>query len=232
MDVVVFGANGPTGRLTVERALSAGHAVRAVTRHPDDFPIVAGDVEVVGGDVFDPEAVDRAVAGADAVISTLGVPFGRGPISVYSVGIDHILGSMDRHGVRRVVAVTSSSMEPPPDQEGGIFFRRVLQPFVTGWLGRTLYDDMRRMEARLSSCDLAWTIVRPSGLFHAGAVTSYRVGDGHLPGRFTAREDLADLLVRELEGRDHIGCAVAITTVEGQPSMAQMFWREGIRKRP
>ena len=231
MDVVIFGANGPTGRLATGAALAAGHSVRVVTRHPGTFPDLAGDLRVIAGDVFDPAAVEAAVVASDAVISALGVPFARDPISVYSVGIDHIVEAMGRQGVKRLIAVSSSTMEPDPDQEGGIVFRKVLQPYVVGTLGRTLYDDMRRMEARLRESDLDWTVVRPSGLFHAGEVTSYRVAERHLPGRFTAREDLADLLVRELDDSDHVRRAIAVTTVDRSPSMVQLIWREGIRKR-
>ena len=39
MRIVIFGANGQTGRLLTQRALDAGHSAVAVTRRPDDFPI-------------------------------------------------------------------------------------------------------------------------------------------------------------------------------------------------
>ena len=39
MRLVIFGANGGTGRLLTRRALDAGHSVVAVTRHPEQFPI-------------------------------------------------------------------------------------------------------------------------------------------------------------------------------------------------
>ena len=74
MKFVVFGANGPTGRLTTGLALAGGHTVTAVTRRPAEFPFSGPGVRVVKADVMDPAAVDAAVAGQDAVISTLGVP--------------------------------------------------------------------------------------------------------------------------------------------------------------
>ncbi len=39
MQVVVFGANGPTGRLVTRQAVAEGHEVTAVTRHPATFPL-------------------------------------------------------------------------------------------------------------------------------------------------------------------------------------------------
>ena len=38
MNVVVFGADGPTGRLVTQLALAQEHAVTAVTPAPDLFP--------------------------------------------------------------------------------------------------------------------------------------------------------------------------------------------------
>ena len=39
MNIVIFGANGPTGRLLTQQALEKGYMVTAFTRHPEAFPI-------------------------------------------------------------------------------------------------------------------------------------------------------------------------------------------------
>lgn len=229
-DLVVFGANGPTGRLLTARALAEGHHVTAFTRHPESFPLDHDELDVAAGDVFDRDAVDRAVAGRDVVLSTLGVPFGRQPISVYSEGMANIVAAMRAGGVRRLVCVTSSTMDPHPDQDGGVVFRRMVQPFVVDVLGRTLYEDMRRMEAVVRDSSLDWTIVRPSGLFGHPEVTDYLVAEDHLPGRFTSRTDLADCLLRQAADETFVGHAIAVSTVAVRPSIVQLIWREGIRK--
>jgi putative NADH-flavin reductase len=230
MDLIIFGANGPTGRLLTRRALDAGHRVTAFTRHPDAFP-PADRLRVAGGDVLDAGAVADAVEGHDAALSVLGAPFGRRPVEVYSTGIDHVLAGMDRHGVDRLACVTSSTMGPSPRQEGGLVFRRVVQPFVTGVLGRTVYDDMRRLEERVRASATAWTIVRPSGLFTAGATGDRTVGEDHVPGRFTAREDLAACLLDVVTERSWVRRAIGVATTSGHPSIARLIWREGIRRK-
>ena len=82
MDLVVFGANGPTGRQVVRQALALDHRVTAVTRKPDEFPLSSPRLHVVTADVTDPNAVELALGGAQAVISTFGVPYGRTEITV------------------------------------------------------------------------------------------------------------------------------------------------------
>ncbi len=68
MKIVIFGANGATGKILTKQALDAGHIVTAVTRHPEAFPLRDTRLNVIGGDVFDLALVEQAVAGQDAVL--------------------------------------------------------------------------------------------------------------------------------------------------------------------
>jgi putative NADH-flavin reductase len=74
MRIVVFGADGATGRLLVADALVRGHKVVAVTRRPDDFPVKDPRVEIVRADVTSGAGLVAAVSGSDAVASALGAP--------------------------------------------------------------------------------------------------------------------------------------------------------------
>lgn len=230
MNIAVFGANGPTGRLLTKQALAEGHAVTAVTRHPDTFPLRHEGLRVLPGDVFDLAAVERAIAGQDAVLSTLGAPFSRKPITVYSRGAENILRAMDRYGVRRFVCVSSSAADEHLEPQGGIIFGRVLQPLIMGVFGRTLYDDMRRMEALVERSDVDWTIIRPSGLFATPTVTSYRVADTHLPARYTSRTDLVDCMLRQLTDDRFVRKIASVATVSEQPNMLAFIWKEALGK--
>ena len=231
MRITIFGANGPTGRLLTGQALAAGHRVAAVTRQPDLFPLHHDRLEVVGADVLDPVAVDAAVAARDAVLSALGVPAGKAPIDTYSRGVANIVAAMARHRVRRLAVVSSSGVDPHPYSDGGFLFNRVLLPYVTRVLGKTLYDDMRRMETLVRASDLDWTIVRPSGLYHLPSVTGYTLVEGHADGRFTARADLAASMLALLDDdRYHRATLGVITTVDN-PALLQWIRREALAKR-
>lgn len=231
MKITVFGANGPTGRLVTRLALDEEHDVVAFTRHPDAFPIDHPHLEVAAGDVHDPDAVAAAIDGTDAVLSTLGVPFAKTPITVYSDGVTNIVAGMHATGVKRLTVVSSSAVSPHPEPLGGFVFERIMQPYVVNKLGKTLYDDMRRMEAIVSGSDLAWTIVRPSGLFEAPAVSDYGVEIDHIGHRFTARIDLADCLLRQALDDTYVRSAIAVATPSAKPSMLKLIWQEGIRKK-
>ncbi|MFI6309888.1 NAD(P)-dependent oxidoreductase [Nocardia fusca] len=230
MRIVIFGANGPTGRLLTGQALAAGHDIVAFTRRPGDFPVTHDRLTTVGGDVYDPAAVDRAVAGADAVLSALGVPFTRKPITTYSAGMANIVAAMHRHGVRRIAVVSSSAVDPHPYPDAGFLFNRVLQPFITGVLGRTLYEDMRAMEALLRASDLDWTIVRPSGLFDLPHRTDYTMAVERAEGRFTSRTDLAACLLALAESDHHLRTVVGVVTTTDNPGILDLLRAEAFGK--
>jgi uncharacterized protein YbjT (DUF2867 family) len=228
MSIVVFGANGPTGRLLVAHALAAGHQVIAVTRRPDKFPQQHPNLTVARADVLDASAVEGVVSGADAILSTLGAPYGRKQVAVYSVGARNILTAMERHQVRRIVVVSSSATDPKPYADAGFFFNRVVQPFVVNVLGKTVYEDMRRMEELIRNSEVDWTIVRPSGLFDADFVSDYELAENHIAGRFTARSDLAADMLAQIDDERYVRKILAIATSENVPSMARLIMREAI----
>nr|WP_198664203.1 NAD(P)H-binding protein [Jiangella endophytica] len=102
----------------------------------------------------------------------------------------------------------------------------MLLPYVTRVLGRTLYDDMRRVEALVRESDLGWTIVRPSGLYHLPSATDYTVVEGHADGRFTARVDLAASMLALLDDDRRLRSTVGVITTVGNPTLLQWIRRE------
>lgn len=226
MRITVFGANGGTGRLLVRQALDAGHEVAAVTRRPEDFPVHGEHLTVVGADGTDQAATARAVEGAEAVLSCIGVRFARALITIYSTSAVNIVAGMARHGVKRLAVVSSTAVEPHPHSEGGFLLNRVMQPMIARTIGRTTYSDMRSMERVVRDSGLDWTIIRPSGLFDAERVSAYQVCDGPLDGAFTSRPDLADLLLRQAVEDRHVGGTVEITTSEGAPTLLRVIRQE------
>lgn len=62
MDIAVTGATGFVGSHLVTALVGAGHRVRAITRHADDYD---GDGEPVAADVEDPGSLTAALDGAD-----------------------------------------------------------------------------------------------------------------------------------------------------------------------
>lgn len=229
MRIAVFGATGPTGRLFTEQALAAGHEVTASVRHPDAFELEHERLRVLTGDATDRDAVAAAVAGQDAVVSALGVPYSRTPISLYSQSAALLREAMGSAGVRRLVAVTSTNVDTSAGSQGLFVFDHVVEPVLSRVVGRTLYADMRRMEQVVRDSDLEWTIVRPAALCASDTVSDYAVAETFVRGRFTARRDLAAFMLAELDDQRFVRRVAAVTTPSAAPSVLGIIWRDGLR---
>jgi nucleoside-diphosphate-sugar epimerase len=71
-----------------------------------------------------------------------------------STGTGNIIAAMSRHGVKRLIVMSSSATEPHHHADGGFLLNRVLQPLITATIGKTTYADMRRMEDLVRRSDL------------------------------------------------------------------------------
>ncbi|AJY73516.1 NAD(P)-dependent oxidoreductase [Paenibacillus beijingensis] len=196
MKLIVFGATGGTGRQAVELLLAAGHEVTAVVRQPDKFEMFHERLIVIRGDVFAPSTIQSAMVGKDAVLSALGVNH-RQPTTVYSEGTDHVIRAMRNAGVHRLICLSASALEIPPDTR---FMPRLIIQLIVRRLFKHLYEDMERMEQNVRRSALDWTIIRPPRLTNGSRTGTYRIAVNRpmtkAKGlRGISRADLADCMV-------------------------------------
>jgi putative NADH-flavin reductase len=169
MRILIFGATGGTGRELVRQALGRGHTVTAFARDPAALDKRDG-LEGIAGDALDAAAVERAVAGHDAVISALGKPAAN-PGSVRSAGTRNIIRAMERVGPRRLISqstigIADSRPLLPP------LYRYLLVPTLL----RRTFAEHERQETAVRSSQLDWTIVRAGALSDGKRTGGYRHG--------------------------------------------------------
>ncbi len=101
MKVLVLGATGGTGRLIVREAVAKGYEVVALVRSKANAAGLTG-AELVEGDGRDEAALTRAIAGCDAVVSSLGT--GISPsreVTLLSTATRALINVMTRQKVSR-----------------------------------------------------------------------------------------------------------------------------------
>jgi predicted dehydrogenase/nucleoside-diphosphate-sugar epimerase len=118
-DFLVTGASGRLGSAVVRRLLEQGRSVRAFVRRIPDQPVEG--VEYSIGQLGDPEAVERAVAGAERVIHAGAAMAGGWPEHLGStvVGTRNVVEAARRHGVRQLVHISSMSVVDWAGAAGG-----------------------------------------------------------------------------------------------------------------
>jgi uncharacterized protein YbjT (DUF2867 family) len=189
--VLVAGASGALGRAVAASALARGWQVRAMVRDPARLPAelaprLAG---VVVADARDRAAVDRAVAGCDAVFSCVGAS---------------VLPSLGR-GWRGFGAVDWPSNRTLIDAAKGAGVGRFVyvSVFHTDGMRRLAYVDAHeRVVDHLRASGLAHAVIRPTGFFSAIAASYVdlarkgklpEIGGGAVKTNPIADEDLAEV---------------------------------------
>jgi len=156
--LIVFGATGATGQQIVRQALERGYAVTAFVRDPGKLNFSHPRLTLVTGDLADAEKIDSVITqGGDAVISALGI-YSRKPTTELSDGTQKIVSAMQRHGLRRILVVSSIGVG---DSAGhGNFIVRLIQKTTL----KHVLADKERQEQALRDSNLEWTVLRPPRL--------------------------------------------------------------------
>jgi putative NADH-flavin reductase len=195
MNLTAFGATGGVGREVVTQALDAGHNVRAYVRNPAKLDLAHPNLTVITGELTDREAVQRAVGGADAVISALGPSLDRKSTGMPLVdGTRTIVEAMQAEGVERYIGMATPSLRDPRDT-------RSLLGFIVPFMGRTFlsraYRELLAMSRLVTDSPLDWTIARftrPTDGARAGTVRAGYLGRDRIRASIT-RADIATFLL-------------------------------------
>ena len=227
MKLTIIGATGGVGRQLLAQAVDAGHDITVVARNPANLPsgVLAGSAaRVVAADLAatDPQVLESAVAGADAVLSALG-PHSNADAGIAAPGTAAIVTAMRAAGVRRIVAISASPVattpspgnpDPPKHDPGdGFFIRHVGLRIVKTLFGK-VYDDLARMEDVLRDSGLDWTVLRAPQLNGKPFTGNYRTALGrNVRGGFSIpRADVAHCMLAVLDQPDTIGQTIGIAT--------------------
>lgn len=203
MKITVIGGSQGTGAQVAIAARQQGHEVTVVSR---SGRVPAGATALVGS-ATDPDVAREAVAGADAVVVTVGGA--RGVAHARTAVTRAVIAAMQETGTRRLLvqsslgAGDSASQLPVP-------LRQLMQVLLTKPLA-----DHNEQEAAVRESGLDWTIVRPTGLKNApptGSVRALEVGDDGTLGGTVPRIDLAHFMLATLADESSVGKSYGISS--------------------
>jgi putative NADH-flavin reductase len=191
-----LGATGHTGTEIVRQALARRHSVTAFVRSPTKLQ-PADALTIVRGELHQPDALSVALAGHDALLSTLG-PRPREafrPGTLLTDCMRTTIQAMNTAGVTRLAVLSAAVLFP----ERGFYFA------FFRWLLRHHARDLRGMEQVLRESSLAWTSARPPRLVHSGEL-GFRALSGALPrgGRSMSYAAVAAFMLDAVELGSHV----------------------------
>ena len=195
MDLVVFGASGRLGLKIVEQALTAGHRVTAFVRTPSKFAMHHSHLTLFKGDSMDAQAVYKALAERQGVISALGPE--RPPIpGMMETSARNIVTAMKEQGIYRLVSTTGAGVWQPQDQPKPIDY--LIAILLNVFAREVVRDSFANVDV-IKASNLDWTIVRFPRLTDGPRTGKYRVGyiNKESSSQFS-RADGADFILKEL----------------------------------
>jgi uncharacterized protein YbjT (DUF2867 family) len=191
--VVVAGATGRTGRLVVKNLIAEGYEVRAMVRSLEKGKQVFGEeIAMVQADVTKPSTLPPLLAGADFVISAIGVS-GKGearPEDVDYGGSVALINASKSARIKKFIMVTS----------GGVTW----WTHPINWFSGGVLKWKRKAELYLRASGLTHVIVRPNGGLTDKPGNLKKIiftqNDG-FPSSIS-REDVAIVCVKALEHKE------------------------------
>ena len=203
MKIVILGATGNIGSRLVTTALDAGHEVVAYVRRPDAVTRRAG-LTVVMGELDDEVGLAKAFAGADAVVSAIGVPMrAKKPIDLMQRSLPLITRAATKAGVDRLVVVSAFGVGETA-AKASPFARLIYRTLVA-----KIFKDKELSERILPDSGLNWTTVYPVNLKDAPAAPN------------TAIKNLADVAsVPGLPTLPFANAASALLKITGDLSLS------------
>jgi len=208
MKIIVIGATGTVGRLTVAQLLDQGHEVTAFARSPEKLEQRSERLRLRAGDAMNAGAVSEAIAGHDAVVVTLGAGSSR-KSRIRSQGTMNVIRAMQEHGVRRLICQSTLGAHESWDNLN-FFWKRIM----FGALLRPVFLDHELQEQLVRASGLDWTIVRPSAFTDAPVAGAIREGfapqDRQLKLKIR-RADVAGFLTRQVQDLRYLHKAVGLS---------------------
>ena len=158
--VVVAGATGRVGRLVISEVLARGFKARAILVPPFDSPdqpeFTEKKVEMVEGDLNSVASLEKAVEGADYLISAIGSrkPFSKKDLDkIDNMGNQNLARAAKAKGLKRIVVISSN----------GVGNSRCFISLMHKLSMTVILRAKERSEAFIQSFGMEYTLLRPGG---------------------------------------------------------------------
>ncbi len=190
--VAVTGITGFIGGALVNVLAGRGWRVRALSRRPTETP-GGGGIEIVPGELEDPDSLARLIEGADAIVHCAGLVRARTRADFQRI---------NGEGTARLATLAARAVKPPLFVYVSSLSAR--EPRLSAYAASKLAGEQGLAEA---AGDMPWVVVRPPGVYGPGdketlvLFRQYRNGLATVPAAAGARFSViyVDDLARAME---------------------------------
>lgn len=197
--VALLGATGKAGKYILQELLNRGYAVKALIRKPNNFTITHPLLQIVPGDIKDPETARTFAKGCDAVISAIG-PRKDEPL-ISSLSTINIIAAMEEFGINRYISLAGLNLDVPGDNKSEA------NKAKSDWMRQSFPDavaDRQKAYDILMESDIDWTILRLPWIEETDEKRNIIVNIYDCPGEKISTTDLADFVIGQIEYKAYL----------------------------
>jgi hypothetical protein len=186
--IVLIGASGFIGSAIMKEALSRGHRVKAIVRHPEKITVKDPNLTTEQADVSSSELVSRLCKGADVVISAYNPGWKNPDIAADTIRVyPSILKGVKNSGVKRFLVVGGA---------GSLYMSSGVRLMDTGTIPEPFISAIRGLAGfylndLTSEKTLDWVFFSPA----------QKIAPGRRTGKFRLGKD--DMIL-DAEGKSNI----------------------------
>lgn len=199
MKLAIFGGTGKTGVHLLKKALEEEYDVTALARDAGKVTVAHGHLKIVQGDAMDVDAVEKTIAGSDAVLSVLGQHPGI---------INNILESMKRHDVKRLIVAAGAGVPDPKDKP--LLINHIIS-FIIKTLSRQVYYDALEQNKIIRASDVGWTICRAPRLVDEPKGAYQTTYVGREMGTTLSRASFAEFILKQVKATEFVRKAPVVS---------------------
>lgn len=209
MKIVILGATGKVGKILVQKALSRGMEVKILSRSSEKLEELSQKIEIVKGDYFDKSALEGLITNEDAVLSTIGAPFGKDhkyKPEDYGTAMSNLVEVLEKKGIGRFINITSAGTTYKGEK---VSFKRKMIRFMISFIGPVVIPSKEKELAILMRSNLNWTSVRPPSIAEvSGKLTAEETNIGFK----VDTNQLADFMLDNIESTEWVRKAPFVHT--------------------
>jgi uncharacterized protein len=206
INIVLIGASGFIGSTLLNEALTRGHKVKAIVRHPENIRVSHPFLTKEKGDVSDPQLVEKLCKGNDVVISAYNPGWKNPDIAAETLSVyPGILEGVKASGVKRLLIVGGA---------GSLFVKPGVRLMESGAIPEAYLPAAKALanfylDVLTAEKDIDWVFFCPAGTIAPGKrTTRFRLGKDDLvrdsEGQSTISvEDYAVAMLDEVENPGH-----------------------------
>lgn len=164
--ILVTGATGMIGKALIPRLVQTGYSVRVLLRSEREPRFLEGMVEVVKGDVIDPESCYRAVQGVETVVHLAALAHTRqasqGFFQVNAMGTANLAEAAGRAGIGHIILMSSMAVYGKMDRYP---FSETIQCYPLSAYGLSKLEAEGFVKSARLRYGMSYTVLRPSVIY-------------------------------------------------------------------